>query len=110
MIHRRARIALIVIAAWLGFSALQMSVGAALAKSGDIKWGRELLVDVTMALYWSAATLPIALWHRRLRASGRGLAQMVVLHLPLLFLVVLGDTYSTRASVYLFTGTAPVAP
>lgn len=107
---RRARIALIVVASWLAFSALQMSVGAALAKSGDIKWGRELLVDVTMALFWSAATLPIALWHRRLRASGRGVAQMVVLHLPLLFLVILGDTYSTRASVYLVTGAAPVAP
>ena len=110
MFARRARIALIVVASWLGFSALQMSVGAALAKSGDIKWGRELLVDVTMALYWSAATLPIALWHRRLRASGRGAAQMVLLHLPLLVLVILGDTYSTRASVYLVTGTAPVAP
>ena len=110
MLARRARLALIVLASWLAFSALQMSVGAALARSGDIKWGRELLVDVTMALYWSAATLPIALWHRHLRASGRGVAQMVVLHLPLLFLVVLGDTYSTRASVYLVTGAAPVAP
>ena len=107
---RRARITLIVVATWLGFSALQMSVGAALAKSGDIKWGRELLVDVTMALYWSVATLPIALWHRRLRASGRGVAQMVALHLPLLFLVILGDTYVTRGSVYLFTGAAPIAP
>ena len=107
---RRSRIGLIVVAAWLGFSALQMSVGAALAKSGDVKWGRELLVDVTMALYWSLATLPISLWHRRLRASGRGIGQMVVLHLPLLFLVVLGDTYSTRLSVYLFTGAAPLAP
>ena len=107
---RRARIALIVVASWLAFSALQMSVGAGLAKSGDIKWGRELLVDVTMALYWSAATLPIALWHRRLRASGRSVAQMVLLHLPLLLLVILGDTYSTRASVYLLTGAAPVAP
>jgi hypothetical protein len=106
----RARIALIVVAAWLGFSALQMSVGAALAKSGDVKWGRELLVDVTMALYWSLATLPISLWHRRLRASGRGIGQMLLLHLPLLFLVILGDTYSTRLSVYLFTGTAPLAP
>lgn len=109
-IARRGRIALSVVAAWLGFSALQMSVGAALAKSGDIKWGRELLVDVTMALYWSAATLPIALWHRHLRASGRGLARVVVFHLPLLFLVILGDTYSTRASVFLFTGVAPIAP
>lgn len=106
---RRARIILVVVASWLAFSALQMSVGAALAKSGDIKWGRELLVDVTMALYWSAATLPIALWHRHLRASGRSVAQMIVLHLPLLFLVILGDTYSTRAAVYLFTGAPPVA-
>ena len=107
---QRARVVLVVVAAWLGFSALQMSVGAALAKSGDIKWGRELLVDVTMALYWSLATLPISLWHRRLRASGRGIGQMVVLHLPLLFLVILGDTYSTRLSVYLFTGSAPLMP
>ena len=107
---RRARIALIVVATWLGFSALQISVGAALAKSGDVKWGRELLVDVTMALYWSLATLPISLWHRRLRASGRGIGQMLVLHLPLLFLVVLGDTYSTRFSVYLFTGSSPLVP
>ena len=106
---RRARIALIVVAAWLGFAALQISVGAALAKSGDIEWGRELLVDVTMALYWSLVTLPIALWHRHLRASGRSVVQLVLLHLPLLFLVVLGDTYSARASVYLFTGAAPVA-
>ena len=36
MLARRTRITLIVIATWLGFSALQMSVGAALAKSGDI--------------------------------------------------------------------------
>ena len=107
---RRARITLIVLGSWLAFSALQLSVGAALAKSGDIKWGRELLVDVTMAVYWTAATFPIALWHRHLRASGRGVAQMVLLHLPLLFLVLLGDTYSTRVSVYLFTGVAPVAP
>jgi two-component system LytT family sensor kinase len=108
-VMRRARITLVVIATWLGFSALQMSVGAALAKSGDVKWGRELLVDVTMALYWSFVTLPIALWHRRLRASGRGIVQIVALHLPLLFLVVVGDTYSSRAAVYLFTGAAPVA-
>ena len=107
---RRARITLLVVLTWLAFSALQMSVGAALARSGEIKWGRELLVDVTMALYWSFVTLPIALWHRRLRASGRSLPQMVVLHLPLVFLVILGDTYSTRASVYLFTGASPVAP
>ena len=110
MVTRRVRITLIVVASWLAFCALQMSVGAALAKSGDIKWGRELLVDVTMALYWSAATLPIALWHRHLRASALGFAQIVALHLPLLFLVILGDTYSTRASVYLFTGAAPIAP
>ena len=110
MLGRRARTTLIVILTWLGFSALQMSVGAALARNGDVKWGRELLVDLTMALYWSAATLPIAVWHRHLRASGRGIAQMVALHLPLLLLVVLGDTYSTRASVYLFTGVVPIAP
>jgi signal transduction histidine kinase len=107
---RRARIGLIVILTWLAFSALQMSVGAVLARSGEIKWGRELLVDVTMALYWSFVTLPIALWHRHLRASGRSLAQMIVFHVPLVFLVILGDTYSTRASVYLFTGASPLVP
>ena len=110
VLARRVRISVIVVAAWLGFSALQMVVSAALAKPGDIKWGRELLVDVTMALYWSAATLPIALWQRRLRASSRSVSQMIVLHLPLLFLVILGDTYATRASVYLFTGVSPLAP
>src|SRR3954463_11510339 len=110
VLARRARITLIVVAIWLGFSALQMSVGAALAKSGDIKWGRELLVDLTMALYWSLATLPIALWHRRLRARGHGIGQMILLHLPVLVLVILGDTYATRVAVYLLTGAPPVAP
>src|SRR5437868_2144045 len=106
----RARLTIIVFGAWLAFSALQIIVSAALAKPGDIKWGRELLVDLTMVLYWTVVTFPLATWHRYLRSTGRGLATIVLLHIPLLLLVILGDTYSTRATMQLFTGVAPAAP
>src|SRR5436190_1489652 len=65
----RIRVAVLVLAAWVGFGALQISVGAALARPGTTVWSRELLVDLTMALYWTAVSGPIAAWHRRLRVT-----------------------------------------
>jgi two-component system LytT family sensor kinase len=106
---RRIRISLVVLSAWLAFGALQISIGAALERPSATAWQRELLVDLTMALYWSAMTAPIALWHRRVRATGRGVLGMGVLHLPLLILVTLGDTLSTRLSLWLI-GITPAVP
>lgn len=106
---RYVRMSGIVLAAWFGFTVLELSVSAALAKPGEVKWGREILIDVTMALYWSAVTLPIATLHRWLRARGTGLAAMVAFHLPLLVLVILGDTYSSRLAVELVAGVTPAA-
>lgn len=103
----RLRVAATVLAGWVAFSALQLSVTAALAKPGSLPWGRELLVDLTMALYWWTATLPIAMWHRRLREYGAGVAGMIAGHLPLLMLVTLGDTLTTRASLRFFAGFIP---
>ena len=110
LLARRIRIALVVLAAWLAFSALQVSVGAALERPGATPWNRELLVDLTMALYWSVVSWPIAAWHRRVRGSGRSLRVMIVFHLPLLVLVMLGDAFSTRLSLHWLAGVAPVVP
>ena len=106
----RIRVAVLVLAAWVGFGALQISVGAALARPGTTVWSRELLVDLTMALYWSAVSWPIAAWHRRVRGSGRSLLGLIAFHLPLLALVMLGDTFSTRLSLRWLAGVAPVVP
>ena len=106
----RARGAFLVLAAWLAFSALQVLVAAALDRSDAAAWTRDIWVDLTMALYWSAITLPIAAWHRRVRASGRGVFGMIALHLPLLVLASLGDTLTTRLSLVYLQHTPPVAP
>jgi two-component system, LytTR family, sensor kinase len=107
---RRARIALVVLAAWLGFSAVQLSIAAAVSQGGEIKWSRELFVDLTMAVYWWVATAPIARWHRHLRRAGRSGVPLLVMHLPLLMLVTAGDTLTTRLSLRLFMGMFPSAP
>ena len=107
---RRARALVFVLAAWLAFFALEIIVTAALDRSGATVWSREILVNLTMAVYWTVITVPIAAWHRRLRASGNGVAAMFALHLPLLVLATLGDTLFTRLSVRYFTGATPPAP
>jgi len=109
-IVRRVRTVLLVLVAWLAFSALQITLSFALAKPGATPWGRELLVDLTMALYWTAVSFPIAAWHRRLRAQGRGMLALVGLHLPLLLVVAYGDTLSTRLSMILLAGFTPPLP
>jgi len=110
LVVRRARVALAVLAAWLAFSAVQLSIGAAVAQAGEIKWGRDLLVDVTMTVYWWIVTAPIARWHRHLRMTGRNGGALIPMHFPLLLLVTLGDTFTTRLSVRLFMGAVPPAP
>ena len=107
---RRARAVLFVFSAWLGFFALEIVFTAALDRSGTTFWSREILVDLTMAVYWTAITFPIAAWHRRVRASGRGVASMLGMHLPLLASATLGDTLVTRLSLRYFTGFTPAAP
>ena len=107
---RRARVALVVLAAWLAFSAVQLSIAAAVSQAGEIKWDRDLLVDLTMAVYWCVATAPIACWHRHLRRTGRSAGLLLLMHLPLLMLVTLGDTLTTRLSMRVFMGALPSAP
>ena len=104
------RRALAVLAAWLAFSAIQLSISAAVAQAGEIKWGRDLLVDLTMAFYWWIATAPIARWHRHLRRTGRSGGALLLMHLPLLALVTAGDTFVTRLSLWLFLGVRTPAP
>ena len=107
---RRARALVFVLAAWLAFFALEIIVTAALDHSGATVWGREILVNLTMAVYWTVITVPSAAWHRRLRVSGNGVAVMFALHVPLVVLASLGDTLFTRLSVRYFTGATPAAP
>ena len=102
--------ALAVLAAWLAFASIQLSISAAVARSGEIKWGSDLLVDLTMAFYWWIATAPIARWHRHLRDTGRSGGALFLMHLPLLLVVTLGDTFTTRLSLQLFLGVRPPAP
>jgi hypothetical protein len=101
---------LLVLAAWTAFTALQICVSVALAKAGEVRWGRELIVDLTMAVYWTLVTFPVAAWHRRVRASGAGLGRMMVAHVPLLVLAIIGDTYSARLTLELITGFTPPNP
>ena len=103
----RLRGVLLVFAAWSTFTALQLCVSAALSKAGEVHWEREIVVDLTMALYWTAVSFPIAALHRRLRARGAGLGRMILVHLPLLLVVVLGDTYTSRWAVELIVGFNP---
>jgi len=105
---QRARAALVVMAAWLGFAILELIVSAALDRGAA--WSREIALDLTMAVYWTAITFPIAAWHRRVRVSGRGIAGMILLHLPLLMLATLGDTLVTRLTVRYVVGITPAAP
>ncbi|HEY2379310.1 MAG TPA: histidine kinase [Gemmatimonadaceae bacterium] len=107
---QRARAALFVLLAWLAFAAVELIVSAALDHDAATVWSREILVDLTMAVYWSAITVPIAAWHRRVRASGRGVGGMLVLHFPLLVLATIGDTMVTRSSLHYFAGVTPAAP
>jgi two-component system, LytTR family, sensor kinase len=107
---RRARALLFVFAAWLGFFALEVIVTAALDRGETTIWSREILVDLTMAVYWTVITVPIAAWHRRVRSSGRRVAGIFGMHLPLLALATLGDTLVTRLSLRYFAGLTPPAP
>src|SRR3954470_17022981 len=50
----RVRVALLVLAAWSAFTGLQLCVSAALPKAGTVHWGNEIIVDLTMAFYWTA--------------------------------------------------------
>ena len=106
----RVRTVLLVFGAWLTFSAIQLGVSLALAKPGSVARGRALLVDLTMALYWTAMSFPIAAWHRRLRARVRSPWQLISLHLPLLALATLGDTVATRLSMIYLGGFSPTLP
>jgi hypothetical protein len=107
---RRARVVAFVFLAWLGFFALEIIVTAALDRGATTVWTREILVDLTMAVYWTVITVPIAAWHRRVRVSGRSAAGMLGMHLPLLVLATLGDTLVTRLSLRYFAGITPPAP
>jgi hypothetical protein len=109
-IVRSARAVLLVLAVWLAFSALQLAVGAALSKSGDTVWSRELLVDLTMAVYWAAVSFPIAAWHRRIRARSTDALRIVLLHVPLVVIVTCGDTLTTRLSTHYVLGYTLPAP
>src|SRR4029077_6798789 len=80
---RRGRAVLLVFSAWLGFFALEIIVTAALDHGATTVWSREILVDLTMAVYWTVITVPIAAWHRRVRVSRRGIDGMLGMHLPL---------------------------
>jgi hypothetical protein len=107
---QRARAVLFVFSAWLGFFALEIIVTAALDRGATTVWSREILVDLTMAVYWTVITVPIAAWHRRVRVSGRGIAGILGQHLPLLALAMFGDTLVTRLSMRYLGGVTPAAP
>ena len=112
--HRSAgggvRGVLLVFAAWSAFTALQLCVGAALAKAGEVRWGQEIIVDLTMAVFWTAVTFPIAALHRHLRAQGAGLGRTILAHLPLLLVVIAGDTYTSRWALEVIAGFTPPGP
>ena len=107
---RRARALLLVFLAWLGFFALEIIVTAALDRGATTVWSREILVDLTMAVYWTVITVPIAAWHRRVRVSRHSVAGVFGMHLPPLVLATLGDTLVTRLSLRYFAGITPAAP
>ena len=107
---RPARVILLVFLAWAGFFALELIVSAALDRSATTLWSREALVNLTIAVYWTVITIPIAAWHRRVRRSGRGVSGMLSMHLPFFALATIGDTLITRLSLQYFAGTTPAAP
>lgn len=109
-LRRPARAVLFVFLAWLGFFTLELLVSAALDHNAKAIWSRQALVNLTIAVYWTLVTVPIAAWHRRLRVAGHGVLRMLGMHFPLLALASLGDTLVTRLSLQYIAGNAPATP
>jgi len=107
---RRARAAALVLSAWLGFAVFQTLVADALDRRSTSIWNSDLLVNLTMTVYWTLMTAPIAAWHRRVRATKRGVAAMMLFHLPLVVLAMCGDTLTTRLSFHYLAGMKLPAP
>lgn len=107
---KRVRVAAIVLLAWLGFAVFQTLVADALDRRSTSVWNSDLLVNLTMTVYWTLITAPIAAWHKRVRATKRGVGGMIVLHLPLVVLAMLGDTTTTRLSFHYLAGMKLPAP
>ena len=109
-VKRSVRAALFVLAAWFAFGALQVSIEATLEYPATKSSSRDLLLNLTMALYWSAISIPIATWHKWVREHTRALAALVALHAPMVLLAAAGDTLATRLSLHYFAGVTPAAP
>lgn len=110
---RRVRIALAVLAVWIAFFGLQLTVSRSLIRSSTaapIALDALVKIDLVIAVLWAALSFAVAAWHERVRARARSVVTVVVLHLPLLLVAVLLDTVVSRVASAAATGMPPRVP
>ena len=104
------RDAALLLGAWLAFALLETAVAGAVSRGNGEAWRDELRVNLAVALYWAAASLPIARYHRWLRGTRRAPALVVAAHIPSLALAALGATAVTRLAWRWLAGETLVLP
>jgi sensor histidine kinase YesM len=98
--------------AWLTFFGVMGVISAATTREpAQIGPFQRAAVEVVAALMWTALSLVIAAFHRRVRRAAPGFWTLIAAHLPLFALSCLIDAAITRASVIAVSpGPRPVVP
>ena len=101
---RRANGALLCLVAWLAFGLLQTMLARALDPKMSLRWWELFRLDLTLALFWTAISVPIAAWHARVRTQSRGALALIGAHLPLVALVAVADAAALRFVLHYMGG------
>src|SRR4051812_26359715 len=101
----RIRAVALLLAAWLVFFVLLATLSFALAPSGAARQFDFGGIEITGAVVWTALSLAIASYHRRLRTAVPSLLALIAAHVPMLVVAAVADALSTSCAVLAFTGT-----
>ena len=101
---RRVRGVLFCLGAWLAFGLLQTTLARALDPEMSLRWWELFRLDLALALFWTAISIPIAAWHARVRAQSWGALALIGAHLPVVALVAVADAAALRFVLHYIGG------
>ena len=103
-VSRSVQLGLVALGAWTAFFGLEVAMSYALRLSGTRAVLEELESNLAVALLWAVLTVVVAEWHTRVRVIARNVGWLVGMHLPLLVLVTVIDTWASRETSAIFSG------
>lgn len=98
------------VGAWVAFFALQTLASYALGQTGGDALREQVETDLVLGLLWAVFTVLIAAWHTFLRATARNASWLVAMHVPVLVLATLLDTWVSRETSAIFAGQRDFPP